>query len=200
MNPEALGEPLADLAARRPSGSRLRWLNALPAERAEAELLACCGSKEWAARVAARRPFADTAALAGTADQVWEGLGPDGWLEAFAAHPRIGDRSGGAEPADASGGAPGASERAGGAEWSRAEQAGVADADPGVLAALAEGNLAYKRRFGHVFLIFASGRKADELLAALHQRLRNDPETELRMAAAEQRKITQLRLSKLMRP
>jgi len=75
----------------------------------------------------------------------------------------------------------------------------VGGADPGVLAALAAGNLAYERRFGHVFLIFASGRSAEDLLAALHQRLDNDPEVELRVAAAEQRKITALRLDKLLR-
>jgi OHCU decarboxylase len=80
------------------------------------------------------------------------------------------------------------------------EQAGVGEADPAVLAALAEGNLAYERRFGHVFLIYASGRKAEDLLAELNRRLDNDPETELRVAAAEQRKITRLRLQKLLRP
>ncbi len=159
----------------------LHWLNALPAEQAEAELLACCSAPEWASRVAAVRPFADAAALAASADEVWETLGPDDWLEAFAAHPRIGERS------------PGAS-------WSSVEQAGVGGADPGVLAALVEGNLAYERRFGHVFLISASGRKAEELLAALRQRLDNDPETELRVAASEQRKITRLRLDRLLRP
>jgi allantoicase len=179
----------------------LRWLNALPVEQAEGELLACCGSREWAARVAAERPFADAAALAATADEIWEGLGPEDWLEAFAAHPRIGERPSakavaGAPVAGTSGPDPWAT----GAEWSGAEQAGVEGADPGVLAALAEGNLAYERRFGHVFLVSASGRKADELLAALRQRLHNDPETELSVAAAEQRKITHLRLARLPRP
>jgi allantoicase len=192
----------------------LRWLNALPAEQAEGELLACCGSREWAARVAAERPFADAAALAASADEVWEGLGPEDWLEAFAAHPRIGERPGASAPgasapaagapaagvAGPSAGASGPDPGAAVAEWSGAEQAGVAGADPGVLAALAAGNLAYERRFGHGFLISASGRKADELLAALHQRLQNDPETELRVAADEQRKITHLRLARLPRP
>jgi allantoicase len=159
----------------------LRWLNALPAGQARSELLSCCGSTAWAAKMAASRPFTDASALADTADEVWDALDPDDWLEAFAAHPRIGDR-------------------AVGGSWSSAEQAGVGGADPGVLAALAEGNLAYERRFGHVFLISASGRKADELLAALHERMGNDPEGELRVAAAEQRKITRLRLEKLLRP
>jgi OHCU decarboxylase len=218
MNPEAVGEPLADLAAGRAGGQarRLRWLNALPAEQASRELLACCGSTAWAARVAAARPFAGAAALAATAADVWDSLTPDDWLQAFAAHPRIGARapvggaggpdraSGGPRPGPgASGGRrrpdPGASRADPGASWSRAEQARVGGADPGVLAALAAGNLAYERRFGHVFLIFASGRSAEDLLAALHQRLDNDPEVELRVAAAEQRKITALRLDKLLR-
>jgi OHCU decarboxylase len=130
--------------------------------------------------VAAARPFADAAALAASADAVWESLGPEDWLEAFAAHPRIGDRLDGSSP-------------------SSREQAGVGGASAGVLEALAEGNRAYERRFGHVFLVSASGRGAEELLAALRQRLGNDPEAELRIAADEQRKITRLRLESLLR-
>jgi len=210
MRPEAVGEPLEDLVAERLGGRArrgLRWLNELPAEQAERELLACCGSRRWAARVAAARPFADAASLANAADQVFEALGPDDWLEAFAAHPRIGERAvasptpPGGDPGPAAGAseqALGASAPTPGASWSRAEQAGVGDADPSVLAALAEGNLAYERRFGHVFLVFASGRRAEDLLAALHQRLDNDPDMELRVAAAEQRKITGLRLDRLV--
>jgi allantoicase len=182
----------------------LRWLNALPATQAEDELLACCGSRTWAASMAAARPFAETTTMAATADRIWDALGPDDWLEAFAAHPRIGERH---EPGAVAAPGAGRSERPRGASrpadgevWSEAEQAGVGDADTGVLAALAEGNREYERRFGHVFLISASGRKADEILAALHQRLDNDPEVELGVAAAEQRAITRLRLEKLLRP
>jgi allantoicase len=158
----------------------LHWLNLLPASQAERELLACCGSREWARRMAAARPFGDDEELAERADKVWESLGPGDWLEAFGAHPRIGERSASA--------------------WSAGEQAGVAGADPEVLAALAEGNRAYERRFGHVFLVFASGRGAAELLAELRARLGNDPETELGLAADAQRRITRLRLDKLLRP
>ena len=158
----------------------VRWLNALPSEQAETELLACCASREWASGVAAARPFADAGALAASADAVWESLGPDDWLEAFAAHPRIGDRVDGSSP-------------------SAREQAGIGGAADGLLEALADDNREYERRFGHVFLISASGRGADELLAALRERLGNDPEAELRVAADEQRKITGLRLSGLLR-
>ncbi len=158
----------------------LRWLNALPARQAEEELLACGGSREWSSRMAASRPFATAEELAGVADKVWEALGPSDWLEAFAAHPRIGERSA--------------------SSWSASEQAAVEQADGGVLAALADGNRAYEARFGHVFLVCASGRGAAELLAELRGRLGNDPETELRTAAAEQGKITRLRLERLFRP
>jgi allantoicase len=158
----------------------LRRLDALTARRAEAELLTCCGSREWASRVAASRPFATFEALAEVAGKVWDSLGPDDWLEAFAAHPRIGEAS----PSP----------------LSTNEQAGVAGAGEEVLAALAEDNHAYEARFGHVFLVRASGRGGEELLAELRERLGNDPATELSVAAGEQRKITRLRLEGLMRP
>jgi allantoicase len=158
----------------------LRWLNALGARQAERELLACCGSRAWASAMAASRPFGSAEELAATADKLWERLDPDDWLEAFAAHPRIGERSASA--------------------WSTREQSGVAGAEAAVLDALAEGNRAYEARFGHVFLVQASGRGAAELLAELRARLGNDPDTELRVAAAEQAKITRLRLDRLFRP
>jgi allantoicase len=170
------------------------WLDALPAPQAEAELLACCASRAWAAGVVAARPFGDAEALAAAADEVWARLSPDDWLEAFAAHPRIGDRPA-APPSGAAAPNPPA-----GSGWSAREQAGVAEADPTTLAELAAGNRAYEERFGHVFLICATDRSAPELLAALRERLGNDPATELRVAAEEQRKITHLRLEKLFRP
>jgi allantoicase len=174
------------------------WLDALPARRAAAELLACCGSRAWAAGVAAARPFGDAEALAAAADKVWVRLGPDDWLEAFAAHPRIGERAAAAPDAPAE--RPAASSAPAAPTWSAGEQAGVAEADQATLAELAAGNRKYEERFGHVFLVCATGRSAGELLAALRQRLGNDPATELRVAAEEQRKITHLRLEKLFRP
>jgi len=153
--------------------------NQLADEDAAAELLAVCHSRRWAKQVAAGRPYADLAALQETADEVWQGLGPEDWLEAFAAHPRIGEGGGAA------------------ADWSRQEQAGVGDADD-VRERLARGNAEYEARFGHVFLISAAGRDATEILAALEQRLGNDPATELRVAAEEHRRITRLRLERLV--
>jgi OHCU decarboxylase len=162
--------------------ARLGWLNELAPERAEAVLLGACASRAWAREMAARRPYDDPEALYAAADAVWEKLSADDWLEAFAAHPRIGERD--QTKVDPQAGQ---------------EQAGVATAPEVTLGELAVGNRAYEARFGYVFLIRASGRSAEELLAALRRRLGNDPDTELRVAAEEHRKITRLRLEGLLR-
>jgi OHCU decarboxylase len=160
--------------------SGLDRFNRLPEEAAAGELLAVCHSRRWAERVAAGRPYADLAALQRAADEVWTALGPADWLEAFGAHPRIGE-GGGAAPA-----------------WSSREQAGVGAAGRQVRGRLARGNAEYEARFGHVFLIAAAGRDAGEILAALEDRLGNDPATELEVAAGEHRRITRLRLGQLV--
>ena len=160
--------------------TRVEWFNQLSDEEAASELLAVCHSRRWAKEVAAGRPYADLAALQRAADEVWLDLGPEDWLEAVAAHPRIGE-GGGAS-----------------ADWSRQEQAGVGGAGPEVQDRLARGNAEYEARFGYVFLISAAGRDAEEILAALTERLGNDPDTELRVAAEEHRRITRLRLERLM--
>ena len=152
------------------------YLNALSEEQARAELLRCCGSRRWAERVAAARPFANDAALHAAADGAWWQLDPVDWREAFAAHPRIGERAGG---------------------WAGREQAGMSGATDEMRAAFAAANAEYEQRFGHVFLICATGRGAAEMLADLRRRLANDPASELRVAAAEQAKITRLRLERL---
>ncbi|HEX3509416.1 MAG TPA: 2-oxo-4-hydroxy-4-carboxy-5-ureidoimidazoline decarboxylase [Candidatus Dormibacteraeota bacterium] len=158
----------------------LASFNRLSRGEAERRLLACCGSRAWASGVAARRPYASVAAVVQAADDVWAKLSHSDWLEAFAAHPRIGE-SGGRSP--------GSSNR---------EQRGVMSAKEETLALLAEGNRLYEERFGHVFLISATGRSAQDVLAALRQRIENDPATELDVAAEEQRKITQLRLKSML--
>jgi 2-oxo-4-hydroxy-4-carboxy-5-ureidoimidazoline decarboxylase len=163
-------------------------LNALSEADARAELLRCCASSRWAAAMVRARPFASDAAVLAQADRAWWALGPDDWHEAFAAHPRIGDRAS-ADPRHAAT-----------RDWSRREQAGAATADEGVRAALAAGNAAYERRFGHVFLVRAAGRSAEEILAELRRRLGNDPDAELREAAGEQAAITRLRLERLAGP
>jgi OHCU decarboxylase len=162
-------------------GGRLGWFNELPEEEAASELLAVCHSERWAAQVAADRPYADVPALQEAADKAWMALAPGDWLEAFAAHPRIGEGGSGRSAA-----------------WSRQEQSGVGGAGREVEEALARGNAEYEARFGHVFLIAAAGRSAAEILAELQARLGNDPATELRVAAGEHRRITRLRIEKLM--
>ncbi len=164
-------------------------LDSLPADDGKEALLRCCGSTAWADALMAARPFGDDVALRLAADEVWWTLPPEEWLAAFAHHPRIGE-----DP-----------ERlrrrfAATAGWAGGEQSGVATASEDTLAALLEGNLAYEARFGHVFLICATGLSADQMLAALRRRLPNDPARERLVAAGEQAKITRLRLDKLESP
>lgn len=163
----------------------LTALNALPPSDAERELLACCASRAWARVVAEGRPYTNLEALIGASDRAWSSLTPDDWREAFAAHPRIGERA----PATAA-----ARERG----WSEREQTRAQAGDPAVLAELAIANAEYEDRFGHVFLICATGKGADEILANARARLHNDPRRELLVAAEEQRRITHLRLRRLL--
>ena len=162
----------------------LEELNALGASAATRELLRCCGSRAWAARMSAARPFASAEAMGASADGVWSELTEADWREAFAAHPRIG--------ADGSGGS-------GGSRWSENEQSRVATASAATLERLAAKNRDYHARFGYIFIVCATGKSADEMLAMLEQRLTNDPETEIGIAAEQQRQITRLRLDKLLK-
>ena len=155
-------------------------LNALPEPQARAALGKCCGAARWIDRMVAARPFADDAAVHTAAAWTWWELSREEWLQAFAAHPRIGDR-----PRE---------------EWADREQAGMRTAAQATRRALEVGNRAYEERFGHVFLICASGRSAAEMLNELRRRLENDPAEELRVAAGEQAKITRLRLERLVEP
>ena len=168
---------------------RLEELNALDDQAVGRELLRCCGSSRWARQVAAARPFASADAIADAADAVWLSLARADWLEAFAAHPKIG--SGG------SGGSGGLS-RSGGSDWSDQEQGGVVGTAEETRRRLADANRDYETRFGYIFIVCATGKTADEMLALLERRLRHDADEELRIAAEEQRKITRLRLMKLL--
>jgi OHCU decarboxylase len=152
-------------------------LNALSDNDAHRELMRCCGSTRWAAAMSARRPFRSMESLQRDAEEAWWSLGDSDWLEAFTHHPRIGERAAG---------------------WANQEQAGTRGASRATLDELVETNREYERRFGHVFLILATGKTADEMLAELRRRLRNEPASELRIAAGEQAKITRLRLEKLV--
>ncbi|SOD02199.1 2-oxo-4-hydroxy-4-carboxy-5-ureidoimidazoline decarboxylase [bacterium JGI 053] len=164
----------------------LQGLNALPDGEARAAFLTCCGSTRWAREMARRRPFATRAEVHEAAAEAWFALDPGDWDEAFRAHPRIGERK--AAPAQS----------AQAAAWSAQEQAGAAQPGDEIAAALADGNRAYEERFGRIYIVCATGKTGDEMLAILRGRLANDPATELRAAAAEQAKITALRLEKLL--
>ena len=160
-------------------------LDGFEPDRARAALERCCGSPSWVDGMMSRRPFGSRDTLLRTAREVWFGLAPGDWLDAFSAHPRIGDVEGLRRRFAAT------------RDLSEREQAGVSTAGDAVLAALAEANRSYEARFGFTFIICATGRTADEMLAQLRQRLANDRATELQIAAGEQAKITALRLDAL---
>jgi 2-oxo-4-hydroxy-4-carboxy-5-ureidoimidazoline decarboxylase len=159
--------------------------NALPAAQAAEVLARCCGARRWVEQMAARRPLAGFEDLLIAADEAFALLEPDDWREAFSHHPKIGDLQSLRKKFGAT------------AEWASGEQAGLAGARETLLEALAEANRAYEERFGYIFIICATGKSADEMLGALEERLPNEPEEELGIAAAEQMKITHLRLHKL---
>lgn len=160
-------------------------LNAWSSDEARAALLRCCGSERWAAAMLARRPFASDAALYEAAEATWATLGRDDYLQAFAQHPAIGDSAALAHRFAST------------AQWSEQEQAGARGADAETIAALLAGNQIYAARFGYTFIVCATGQRAEQMLAALQQRLKHPPELELRVAASQQAAITRLRLAKL---
>jgi OHCU decarboxylase len=164
----------------------LERLNALSPEEAESELLKCCGSTLWARRMGVERPFHDLQELLAKADAVWWSLDAEDWLEAFSRHPKIGEKESARKQAHEA------------QRWSEQEQAGTNSADEETRLALADANREYERKFGHIYIICATGKKADEMLSILRERLQNDRDKELRVAAEEQRKITHLRLKKLL--
>lgn len=157
----------------------------LPDLEAAQFLETCCGSSAWVSGMIARRPFGTLHRVLLEADELWWSLAPDDWREAFAHHPRIGERAADVPQGEIA------------RRWSADEQRGASLAGHDVRAALAKGNAEYERRFGYIYLVCATGRSADEMLAFLHERMHNDPATELRVAATEQATITRLRLVKL---
>jgi 2-oxo-4-hydroxy-4-carboxy-5-ureidoimidazoline decarboxylase len=154
----------------------LARLNALPDGAAVEVLLGCCSAPGWARQVAGQRPFGSLDDLLAAAAAAWAAREPGELEAAMAGHPRIGERGLSAQ--------------------SRQEQSEVGS-DPGVVQALREANAAYEDRFGHVFLICATGRGPDEILAELRRRMTHDPAIELEVAAAEIGKINALRLRQL---
>jgi len=166
--------------------SRLSRFNHRPLPLLRADLTRCCGSSEWVDLMLQQAPFESVEQVYRLAEQVADSLTAEDWLEAFTHHPQIGDvaslRQKFAQTAD----------------WAASEQAGSAEASEATLQALAEGNAAYLKKFGFIFIVCATGKSAEDMLALLQARLPNDPEKELGIAAGEQRKITHLRLEKLL--
>jgi 2-oxo-4-hydroxy-4-carboxy-5-ureidoimidazoline decarboxylase len=152
--------------------------DALPPADAERALRACCASTRWAQTVAAGRPYGSSAALLAAADAALAALDECDLDQALAGHPRIGERSR--------------------STTSAREQGGVLTSDDAVLTALAEGNRAYEARFGHVYLVCATGRSGAELLAVLRDRMGNDPATERSRTRDELGKINRIRLAQLV--
>lgn len=150
--------------------------------------------------MAASRPYRTVGSLAAAADRTWRELSKSDWLEAFAAHPPIGVAGTGPPGPAPAAVHPAATRSDLSLSWARDEQSGTRNADPQTLAELSKLNRDYADRFGRVFLICATGKSAAEMLAIGRKRLGNDPETELVIAAEEQRKITRLRLEKLLSP
>jgi len=164
----------------------LTTINSWNEETAREALTRCCGSGRWVDEMIHRRPFATIEELYQRSDDIWFSLNGEDWLEAFSHHPKIGGKDSlRAKFASTS-------------QWSAGEQAGVQAASEEVLDKLAEGNDAYEKRFGYIFIVCATGKSAGEMLSLLQQRLNNDPETELHTAIREQCKITRIRLEKLL--
>lgn len=165
---------------------QLGWFNALAPEAARAELLKCCGSKRWAEAIEQGRPYLSLWHLLAQANDVWRALDRDDWLEAFQSHPKIGEKKT-ANPVATQA-----------QQWSAQEQQGVANATADAVDKLTRLNRAYEEKFGFIFIVCATGKSSDEILALLEQRLNNAPDAELPIAAAEQARITELRLRKLL--
>ena len=164
----------------------LEELNELTAQNAESEFLKCCGSGGWAQAMAAARPFATEEELLAKADDISASLADEDWLQAFRAHPKIGEKKAVTVQS--------LQEQS----WSSQEQSAIQSASADTVAQLAEGNHKYEKKFGFIFIVCASGKSSAEMLAILNNRLDNDPRTELSAAAQEQHKITRLRLEKLL--
>ena len=161
----------------------LQAWNQAPVQDALGAMLACCGAQRWAKEMVAMRPIETVIALSEAADRVWAEMSEQDWMEAFACHPRIGERKGTQIEGRSS-------------TWSEQEQSSVSRAGSTVLAELERGNAEYEAKFGFTYIVCATGKTAEEMLAILNRRLANERTAELREAAEQQRQIMQIRLGK----
>lgn len=160
--------------------------NSTEVAEAEADLSACCGSAAWARTVVAGRPYFSVEALMEAAERVWFAQPEAEWLAAFACHPRIGETKATVDAGEEF------------ARFSGSEQRAALETVAAVAQRLVEGNRAYEAKFGFLYLVFASGRTAPELLEVLELRLGNDRAAELQEAARQQWRITELRMGRML--
>ncbi len=161
-------------------------LDACSADHVLQQLRACCGASAWCQAMLSMRPFGNPTRVHQCADAAFDSLTEADWIEAFGCHPKIGDLKSLQL------------KFAGNRQWSGSEQSGTAAADQRTIAELAKRNRDYESRFGYIFIVCATGKSAKQMLDLLIARLPNDRQTELRIAAAEQRKISHLRIDKLL--
>jgi len=159
----------------------VRW-NSLDPVDAAREALPCCGSQAWATALAASRPIPDKDTLIETSNRIWLALPEEEWRQAFDSHPRIGQTHAQTHATAES------------LRWSAQEQRAALSEDEAAKLALEEANRRYEQKFGRIFIVCATGKTRAEILTVLESRMKNDPATELREAAEQQRQITQLRL------
>jgi 2-oxo-4-hydroxy-4-carboxy-5-ureidoimidazoline decarboxylase len=164
----------------------LDQLNTTTASDATAEFLKCCGSQRWAQRMVINRPYLSLEDLCLKAADLWWDIRPEDWLEAFSSHPKIGETKA----------ASAVSQQA--QAWSGQEQASIQQAAEETLDELTRLNEEYEKKFGYIYIICATGKSSEEMLEILKQRMTNAPDDELMTAAAEQAKITELRLRKML--
>jgi 2-oxo-4-hydroxy-4-carboxy-5-ureidoimidazoline decarboxylase len=165
---------------------QLNELNQLSPSQLKEELTKCCGSSAWVEKMVSFFPFTNKEELFQKAEEAWTILSEKDWLEAFDHHPKIGDVNSLKEKFAST------------AKWASGEQASVHQASQKTIEKLAEGNRQYEAKFGYIFIVCATGKSADEMLEILLSRLSNEPGTEINIAAAEQAKITLIRLEKLL--
>jgi 2-oxo-4-hydroxy-4-carboxy-5-ureidoimidazoline decarboxylase len=164
----------------------LEELNTISQPRLKEELTKCCGSSSWVKMMMAYFPVDDRDRLLETAEEIWYECSEEDWKEAFGHHPKIGDVESLTKKFAST------------AQWASGEQSGVNIASKETIEALAEGNRLYEEKFGYIFIVCATGRSAEEMLAMLRSRSANKPGDEIKIAADEQNKITKLRLEKLL--
>jgi OHCU decarboxylase len=157
---------------------RLNAINNCAPDIAYNQFKRCCGSSNWVDQMVKARPFSSIPEMIGAADRIWANCSREDWLEAFAAHPKIGSRTEN--------------------QWSRQEQLDVATAPLEIQLALDEANQKYEAKFGYIFIVCAAGKIVAEILSMLYQRLHNAAYVEIQIAAEQQRLITRLRLIKLL--